>query len=122
MKLIISIIFTSILGYTYSYAQTCKIDVTINEFNKDTIILGYYYKKQMFVEDTIPSNSSGKFIIEKEDPLKQGMYIIYLNSDQYFDVLIGKDQTFSIKTSAKDFVTNTEIKGSKENSSFLEYQ
>ena len=76
----------------------------------------------MFVEDTIPSNSSGKFVIEKEEPLKQGVYIIYLNSDQYFDVLIGKDQTFSIKTSAKDLVTNTEIKGSQESSSFRDYQ
>ncbi len=122
MKLIISIILLALLGYNYSQAQTCKIDVTINEFNKDTIILGYYFNKQMFVEDTIPSSSSGKFIIEKKEPLKQGVYIVYLNSDQYFDILIGEDQTFSIKTSANDLLNNLEVKGSKESSSFLDYQ
>ncbi|MCU4165640.1 thioredoxin-like domain-containing protein [Carboxylicivirga caseinilyticus] len=117
----ILLLFTLIIS-SYTYSQSCKIDIQINEFNKDTIILGYYFNKQMFVEDTIPANSSGRFLIDKKEPIKQGVYIVYLNSDQYFDVLIGEDQTFSIKTSTDDLLANLEIKGSDESVNFLDYQ
>nr|WP_321451008.1 thioredoxin-like domain-containing protein [uncultured Carboxylicivirga sp.] len=121
MRLILSA-FTLIVFTTYSIAQTCKIDVNISGFEKDTIILGYYFNKQMFVEDTIPASSSGKFTIQETEPLKQGVYIVYLNSEKYFDILIGKDQTFSIQTSVDDLFNNLQIKGSQESIAFLDYQ
>jgi len=50
------------------------------------------------------------------------MYMIYLPSSRYFDILIGDDQTFTIEVDTIDFVNSLVIKGSEENQLFLDFQ
>jgi len=121
MKLFIYFFLFIFIDFVNLNAQSCKIDVIIADYNEESIILGYYFNKQMFVEDTIPL-SNGKYSIENQEPLKQGIYIIYLNSEKFFDILIGEDQTFSISTSANNLLEKLEIKGAKESIAFMDYQ
>lgn len=114
---IITLLFT-----TSVYSQSTKIDINISDYNKESIILGYYFDKQMLVEDTIYLTNNSQFSFKREEPLKQGVYIVYLDTENYFDVLIGEDQTFSIHTSANNLLEDLTIKGSKESEAFLDYQ
>ncbi len=117
----LTIIF-SITLLLSSYAQSTKIHIDISNHEDSALILGYYFNKQMFVEDTIPRSTNGSYIISSEEPLKQGIYIIYLNTESFFDILIGGDQEFSIQSSADNLFEELSIKGSNESEAFLNYQ
>ncbi|TCO06952.1 peroxiredoxin [Natronoflexus pectinivorans] len=99
-----------------------NISVTVNGIKNQDIILGYYYNKQMYVSDTATTNSAGTAIFSGEESLKGGLYLFYLPNGRYFDVLIDKEQKFSIRTDTLDLVGNMSISGAKDPSLFLSYQ
>lgn len=121
MKIKILIISFLLLA-SIARSQGHKIEVSISNHNDTSLILGYHFNKQMLVEDTAYINSKGTYIFENNTPLKQGMYVIYINSEKLFDVLIGVDQKLTINIDANELIPSLKIDGSKESSAFLDYQ
>ena len=99
-----------------------KIEVKIKALKDTSIILGHYFNQSMYVDDTTQINASGKAIIQGEDPLPQGIYVVYLPNKNYFDILIGEDQHFSIETDTANFVKSMTIAGADETKKFNDYQ
>lgn len=124
MKTLYKLFFASILIFTstYLFAQNYEIEVTIADLPDSEIYLGYYYGDKTYVRDTarLDDKGIGKFV--GDSLLPQGVYIVVLPSKNYFDILVGADQKFSIETQSNDLVKNMKIKGSKENLAFKEYQ
>jgi len=102
--------------------QSADINVSIENHNDSSLILGYHFNKQMLVQDTAFINSEGSFSFHTDEPLKQGIYVIYLNSEKLFDVLIGKNQNLNISVDANNLLPSLSIEGANESSKFLEYQ
>jgi peroxiredoxin len=98
-----------------------NIRVTLNELNNQDLILGYYYNKKMYVTDT-SRIESGTAVFKGEEPLKGGLYLFYLPSGKYFDVLINDEQHFTIETDTANLIGEMVITGSKESRLFLQYQ
>ncbi len=103
-------------------SQGYKIDVKINGIKDTTLLLGYYYNKQMFVKDTTNVDSNGQGIFQGDEPLDGGIYVIYLPDKSYFDILIGDDQQFKVTATDGDLVNSQKITGNKEAEKFLNYQ
>ena len=99
-----------------------KIDITINRLNDKTIYLGHYYGDSYLIKDTIKLDASGEGIFSGDNMLPQGLYMVLLPGGNYFDIIIGKEQVFSITTDTVAYVKHMKISGSKENQCFLAYQ
>jgi len=105
-----------------TFSQGYSIRTTIHGIRDTSLILGYYFNKQMFVKDTIQVDENGTGTFAGEEPLDGGIYIVYLPDKSYFDLLISDDQDFSLETTAGDLVKSQKISGSSESGNFLQYQ
>lgn len=120
-RLILSIVATLLITSAFAAkdkkangeSKTYKIQVTIPEMKNDSVYLGFYLNGKTYSKDTAVLNNKGVGFFtnigkgEKKEALKEGVYMIYFNSDQYYDLLIGKDQDFNVT------ITNTNIEKDK---------
>jgi len=102
--------------------QGYRIKVTVNGLSDTTIILGHYFNKSMYPDDTVLVNNEGAGTFKGQNLLPGGMYVIFLPNTKFFEILISDDQDFYIETDTVDFIDNIKIKGSEENSIFFSFQ
>lgn len=117
------IVLLLVIAYNTLFSQSYKIDVKISDLKDAEIYLGYYYYSgKPYVKDTIRLDANGKGAFTGDSLLDQGIYIIILPTKNYFDILIGDDQDFSIETSTEDLMRNLKFKDSEENTAFNAFQ
>jgi hypothetical protein len=116
------LLFCFALFSLVTMGQGYKIKVQVNGLADKQVILGHYMSKSMLPDDTVKLNSKGVGVLEGKKELPKGMYIIYLPNTTYFDLIIGDDQNFSVKTDTANFVKTMVIEGSVENQVFLDFQ
>lgn len=99
-----------------------NIEVKIKGFENQDAILGYYSNKNMYVTDTVPFNEQGVARFKNDKSLPGGVYLIYLPNGKYFDIMIDKEQYFSLMTDTTDLIENLVVEGSLDTKLFTEYQ
>ncbi|MCF8232788.1 MAG: redoxin domain-containing protein [Bacteroidales bacterium] len=122
MKLKILALFILIFSQGL-YAQDKGYDIQFNLKNfQDTVsYLAQYYGDQIVVKDTARVNQS-QFAFTGDSLLPAGMYVIAGQSNnKIMDLLINRDQQFSISFTLSKMMKTLTIKGSKENNLFYEY-
>ncbi|MDA3911031.1 MAG: DUF5106 domain-containing protein [Bacteroidales bacterium] len=107
-----------------SRAQEYKIEVQVEGVSDTIMMLGHHFGEQKFVVDTVQADANGKAIFSGDEALDPGIYILVLPSmnNAYFELLVDDDQEFKLSTSTEGFVDFMEVKGSKTNVAFNEYQ
>ena len=100
-----------------------NIKVKLDNYDKDTLLLGYHYGDKQYIKDTVVLNDQGTFIFKGTEELDAGVYLMVMLPDkQYFQVLIDKgDQHFSMTTDATAPTAKMKVEGSKDNSLFYDY-
>ncbi len=122
MKRISFLLTIIIIGFvSITRAQGYKIEVQINGLKDTTIMLGYHLGDKKYVQDTAKVDSKG-YAVFQGDSLRQGIYLVILPTKTYFEILVTKNQRFSVKTDANNLLEKLSFSGSKENSENLEYQ
>lgn len=119
---IAAIFFSVFISFSALHAQGYEIEITVAHLRDTSVILGHYLNKSMYPDDTIRLNANGFGIFKGDKKLPQGLYIVYLPSSSYFEIIMGDDQEFSIQTDTSDFINNLAFTGSEENSIFLDFQ
>ncbi len=104
------------------FGQSYDIKVTINDLSNQEVYLGYYYDGKTYVKDTIKLDASGEGFFRGDSLLDQGIYLVVLPTKNYFEILVGDDQDFSVETTSDNVIENLIIKGSGENVAFKEFQ
>ena len=99
-----------------------KIKVKINGLKDTTIRLGHHFGNNKYVVDTAKLNSKGEGMFVGDSLLDGGIYLIITPQLNYFEIIIDKDQDFSITTDTVEMVKNLKIEGSDENIVFNDYQ
>jgi thiol-disulfide isomerase/thioredoxin len=100
-----------------------KIKVRFHNLKDTTLILGHHFSKSIYPDDTLRLNSKGIGYFSGKKKLDPGLYIVFVPSKgNYFDIIIGEDQRFSLETDTADYIQSMKVKSSKENKAFFEYQ
>jgi thiol-disulfide isomerase/thioredoxin len=111
-------LFTLAFGGSPGY----RIEVEIQHFTGDTLMLGYYFGKAQYLKDTTTLNK-GKYVFSGNEALDPGVYLLVLPPDNKFiHVLIPADeQQFSLSVDLDDIVNSARFKGSNENDLYYDY-
>mgnify|MGYP003412085251 FL=1 len=118
-------------GFIASAAPSAKpsdnyrIELTVKgmkstETKKDSAYLAYYMNGKTYSKDTVQLNSKGYGVFTKKHKLDEGIYIVYFNSEKYFDLLVGKDQHITINVDIDD-LKNAKVGGAIESVDFQNY-
>ena len=116
------IVFLWLNSLSDTSAQGFKIDLKISGISDTTVILGHYLNKSMYADDTIRLDKDGNGVFKGKKALPEGLYIIFVSSSKYFEIIMGKDQDFSIETDTADFINNLKVKGSADNQIFADFR
>jgi thiol-disulfide isomerase/thioredoxin len=111
-----------IFAFVPSFAAGYDIHIKINGLHDTTVILGHYLNKSMYPDDTIKLNAKGMGTFHGTRNLSEGMYLVFLPTTRYFEIIMGKDQEFSVETDTANFIQTMVVKGSDENQVFLDFQ
>lgn len=114
----------SLLITTNGQAQSngYKIDVTIKGFSDTNVVLAHHFAKSMYPDDTVRLDKNGRGIFKSNKPLIQGLYVVYMPNQTFFEIIMGEDQEFSLVTDSTDYTKNLSFKGTHENEVFLQFQ
>ena len=104
-------------------AQTgYQIDVQLKPYKNTQVYLGYYYGEVRALADSAKLDAASKGTFKGKEPLPGGIYFIVTPSKQIMlELLIDKDQRFSISADSANLPASVKFSGSEENRQFQEY-
>ncbi len=123
----ITLLLTSLLIWGHVVIAETKeekqfqLKITLDGIKDSTIYLANYYGSKILKVDSTKLDHQGIGLFTKTDKRPEGIYLIYMNKDNYFDFLLGSDQTFTIATSFKPQAKRN-FEGSIESEAFQSYQ
>lgn len=118
ITLILAFLFTAL----ECVSAQAKIDITSDNYDKDFVVIGYYYGDRQLVLDTIRRDENDHFLYENEENLESGVYLLLLTpNNRYIQFLVNEnEQDFSIDLDTTSLGT-PKIVGSQDNQIFLDY-
>lgn len=121
-RIILSFIL-ALTGFSQAIGQGYNIKLDLQNFEPDTVFLGYYFGGSQYIKDTAYAAEKGQFVFSGKEELDGGVYIVVLPPDnEFFQVMINKgEQNFSLKADYNDITRTLKIKGSPDNNLFYEY-
>lgn len=121
MKKIYSLIIIMLLSIGGATAQGHKIKFNIKNLNDSIVYLARYFGDNKYIKDTIVVDGKEKFIIEGDEELDCGIYLIVREKrNAYFEFVIS-NQEFSVFSDTIDFINKTTFKNSPDNELLYDY-
>ncbi len=96
-------------------AEAPNIEITVDGLSGGTARLIGLFAEQRFLADSAAIDANGHMVFKRDKPYDPGMYFALLPDNSNFQMLIDKDQTFSITTSTGDLVGGLKTEGSIDN-------
>jgi len=124
MRKVVFLILLSLVP-EFIFGQTNRgyeIDITINDLQDSTVFLAYHLGDKQYIKDTIKLDKTGHGVVQGQEALPEGIYMIVLPGRKYFEILISTDQHFTVKCTNSDYFNTLKFTGSEENSAFVDYQ
>jgi thiol-disulfide isomerase/thioredoxin len=114
----------SMLLAVSAYAQTgYEIKVTFKPFKKQLIYLGHYFGKQYPIIDSAMLNDKSEAVFKGPGKLPGGIYLVgYPNKSGFFEILIDKQQRFSVMADTATIRNGVQFLNSSDNVLFTSYQ
>lgn len=112
-----------LLGF-YGLAQTgYEIKVTFKPYKNQYIYLGHYFGKTYPIIDSVKLDNNSTGIFKGNKPLQGGIYLIgYPNRSGFFEILMDKQQRFSVVADSATAPAGIQFIGSPDNELFNTYQ
>ena len=99
-----------------------QIDVELKPFKNTQVYLGYYYGEIRALSDSTKLNGQSRGSFKGSQPLPGGIYFIVSPAKQIMlELLIDKDQHFTVTADSVNLPTSVKFTGSEENKQFQEY-
>jgi len=109
-----------LLCFSGAFSKGYRIRFSFPKAANQNVILAHYYTSQILINDTVKADGKGAGVFSGDSLLPQGLYKIYLDSNNHFDFLLSSAQDFEF--SGPDFSPeNLKIKGAEESEEFLKY-
>ena len=122
MKRILSLAIL-LISCTLVVAQSgYNIPITLKPYKNAYIYLGYYYGKVKALADSALLDGNGKGVFSGKEPLPGGIYfVVSPRKEILFEILIDKQQQFSVTADSATLPNNIVFTGSSDNSLFHLY-
>jgi len=91
------------------------LKVKVNGFSSEEVKLMGFYGDQNWIVDSVMADASGNFEFKKDTPLLAGMYFLVFPDQSYAQLLVDKDQQFSLEFNKADIVNTMQVKNSLDN-------
>jgi hypothetical protein len=116
-------LFAALLWSVAVFSQSAyNIKLTLKPYANSKVYLGYYYGKLKALSDSavLDANSTGSF--KGKDALPGGLYfIVSPRKEILFEILIDKEQNFSIEADTTSIPDGIKFTGSPDNTLFQSY-
>jgi hypothetical protein len=122
MKKFVTIVLTLFIVQLANAQSGYNINVTLTPYKNVYVYLGFHYGKMKALADSVllDGNSSGTF--KGKTPLQGGIYfIVSPRKEILFELLIDKQQNFTIKADSAGLPNNVTFTGSADNIAFQNY-
>ena len=123
MKQLIILILTLITTGTCAFSQGgYEIAVELKPYKNSYVYLGYYYGDVRALADSAKLDGNSKGVFKGNELLPGGIYFVVSPSKQIlFELLIDKDQRFSITADSARLPAGVTFNGSEDNRQFQHY-
>jgi hypothetical protein len=122
MKQLTVLIFSLFTGIHLFSQSGYNLAVEIKPYTNSYVYLGYYYGNVRALADSALLDKNSKGVFKGTEPLAGGIYFIVSPSKQIlFELLIDKDQQFSISADTTKLPFGVTFNGSAENLQFQQY-
>lgn len=122
-------LFFSLLLLAFAFAPSLQaqkagydLKFKVKGITEGEAMLAYHYGKKQYISDTTVVDAKGNFQFKGTEALPGGIYLIVLPDKSWFELIVDKEQHFSVETDKADVFANMKITGSKENQVFYNYQ
>ena len=118
------LIFLFLLAGLSTFAQNgYQIKVTLKPFTSGYLYLGHHFGSKQYIIDSAAINSNSEVTFSGKEKLFGGVYmVIFPKKNGWFEMLIDKQQHFSVAADTSDIVGKTQFTGSSDNQLFQVYQ
>ncbi len=109
---------------TAAFAQEgYEIKVKLKPFKNQYIYLGHYFGKSYPIIDSALLNENNEAVFKGPKKLNGGIYLVgFPNRSGFFEILVDKNQRFSVKADTADLEKGMKFDNSPDNTLFKEYQ
>ncbi|MGR6087045.1 MAG: thioredoxin-like domain-containing protein [Arcticibacter sp.] len=128
---IAAILLLVTITYSFSNAQgspkgnkaskAYEIKVKVNGLKDSLCYLANYFGDKQYLRDSAYADANGNLIFAGDSVLKSGIYMVVLPGKKYFEIIIDKQNAFSVSTTEGDYVNSMKISGSDDNALFYDY-
>jgi peroxiredoxin len=101
--------------------EAFNLNIKVSGIKDSIIYLANYYGDKQYLKDSTNADASGKFSFKSQEPMPGGIYLIVLPGKRYFEVVVDKEQKFSMETEDAQLVEKMKVSGSEQNKMFYEY-
>jgi thiol-disulfide isomerase/thioredoxin len=98
-----------------------ELKLTIKGVKNEMCQLAYYFGDKQYIKDSARTDAKGLVIFKGTETLPGGIYLAVTPARKYFEMLIDKEQHFSMETDTSDFIATMKVKSSKDNELFYSY-
>lgn len=119
-KLLLLMLFTSLSLGAFSQKEGYNINVKLTNSTDTSILLVSYYGNTNMKIDTA-FLEKGSYTFSGDKTLSGGIYLVVFQNKQYFEMIVDKDQFFSVETDPEDPINKMKINGSEDNTKFYAY-
>jgi len=98
-----------------------EIRVKVDGIRDSLCYLANYFGDKQYLRDSAYADANGNIVFTSDTVLKSGIYMVVLPGKKYFEIIIDKQNRFSVSTAEGDYVNAMKITGSEDNSRFYEY-
>lgn len=117
------LVFLGIAFFLTAQEKNFELKVTFKPFKKQYIYLGYYYGKQKPIIDSVLLDDKSTGVFKANRNLEKGIYLIgYPGKNGYFEIVIDKEQQFSVFVDSANILHSMRFENSPDNILFNAYQ
>jgi thiol-disulfide isomerase/thioredoxin len=89
---------------------------------KDSMVyLANYYGEKQYLKDSTHADANGNVVFKGAEKLPGGIYLFVFPGKTYFEILLDKEQIFSMECTMTNVIESMKVKGSEDNRLFYEY-
>jgi Domain of unknown function (DUF5106) len=122
MKKLLLLPFLLIAGLLPAQTTGYNIGITMKPYKNQYLYLGYYYGKIKALADSVLLNGSNSGVFKGKKKLPGGIYfVVSPRKEILFELLLDKQQNFSIQADSAGLPNSVKFTGSPENQLFQSY-